>query len=54
MLVPPGNSQALAEGMLTILQEAETRKNFSQEALAHREKWYWDELVNSFAQVYRL
>jgi glycosyltransferase involved in cell wall biosynthesis len=54
MLVPPGDSQALAEGLLAILQDSNARARMAQAALACRERWYWDRLVRDFVQVYAM
>jgi len=52
VLVPPGDSQALADGLLAILQNRSARAHMAQAALACREQWYWDRLVDDFVQVY--
>lgn len=52
VLVPPGDSQALADGLLTILQGPRARARMAQAALACREQWYWDRLVHDFVSVY--
>jgi glycosyltransferase involved in cell wall biosynthesis len=52
ILVPPGDSQALAEGLLAVLTDPTSRERMAQAALAHQERWYWDHLVHDFAQVY--
>jgi glycosyltransferase involved in cell wall biosynthesis len=52
VLVLPGDSRALANGLLTVLRDARARAHMSQAALARREQWYWDQLVHDFVRVY--
>jgi glycosyltransferase involved in cell wall biosynthesis len=52
VLTPPGDSQALAEGILSLLQAPERRAQMAQAALARRERWYWDQLAGEFARIY--
>lgn len=52
VLVSPGDPQALAEGLLAILQNPTERMRMAQAAMACREQWYWDRLVSDFVQVY--
>lgn len=52
ILVKPGDSRALADGLLTALQQPALRNQLAQAALAQRERWYWDQLVHDFVQVY--
>lgn len=52
VLVRPGDSQALADGLLAVLQDPAGRARMAQAALARREEWYWDRLVHDFARVY--
>ena len=54
MLVQPGDSDALAAGLLTLLQQPRQRTEMARAALAQRERWYWDHLVHDFAQVYEV
>ena len=54
MLVKPGDSDALATGLLTLLQQPNQRAAMARAALAQRERWYWDQLVGNFAQVYEV
>ncbi len=54
LLVEPGNAQALAEGILTILEDGDLARAMQQAALRLREKYYWDVLVSDFVQVYSL
>jgi len=51
-LVSPGDSNALAKGLLDILQNQDERMAIRREALAQCEDWYWDRLVHDFVQVY--
>ncbi len=52
VLVTPGDSQALAEGLLAVLQDPQGRTRMTQAARVRREQWYWDRLIHDFVQVY--
>ena len=52
-LVAPGDSQALAEGILTIVQNPHYWQQLHTAALKQCEHWYWDQLVHTFVQVYK-
>jgi len=52
VIVSPGNSRTLADGLLTVVQDSAAREQMSQAALACREQWYWDRLARDFVQVY--
>ena len=52
VLVSPGDSSTLADGLLSVLQDAGTRTRMSQAALENREQWWWDRLVHRFLRVY--
>ncbi len=52
VLVPPGDSQALADGLLAVLQDSNARSRMARAALARRDQWYWDRLVNDFVRIY--
>jgi phosphatidylinositol alpha-mannosyltransferase len=54
VLVPPGDSQALADGLLFLLHDQNARTRLARAALACREQWYWDRLVRDFVQVYAI
>jgi glycosyltransferase involved in cell wall biosynthesis len=54
VLVPPGDSQALAAGLLTVLRDRKARARMAEAALARRELWYWDRLIHDFAQIYEI
>lgn len=54
VLVKPGDSHALAEGLLQVLEDPAARQRMAQAALEQREYWYWDRLVEQFMQVYEL
>jgi len=52
ILVRPGDSAALADGLSAILDDPVRRANMSLAAQARRENWYWDRLVEDFVRVY--
>lgn len=54
ILVQPGNSAALAEGLLTLLDNPVQRAQMAMIANARREVWYWDRLAQNFARIYDL
>jgi len=52
LLVKPGDSNALAEGIVTLLQNPEQVQAMHEAALQVRERTYWDVLVKDFVKVY--
>jgi len=54
LLVEPGSSQALADGLIRILSGAILRQELRSNAIQDREQWYWDGLVQTFSRVYTL
>jgi glycosyltransferase involved in cell wall biosynthesis len=52
LLVKPGDSDALAEGILALLQDRERAQAMREAALQVRERTYWDVLVKDFVKVY--
>jgi len=52
LLVEAGDAQALAEGILSILEDDGLAHAMKEAALRLREKYYWDVLVHDFVQVY--
>jgi len=54
MLVKAGDAQALAEGIRTILEDADLAQTMREAALTLRERYYWDVLVREFEKVYEL
>jgi glycosyltransferase involved in cell wall biosynthesis len=52
LLVEPGDAQALAEGILTILEDSDLAHAMQEAALSLRERYYWDVLVRDFVKVY--
>lgn len=52
LLVPPGDPAALAEALMTILRDRALYTRLSAEALAVRERYYWDILVHDFVRIY--
>ena len=54
MLVKAGDAQALAEGVLAVLEDSNLAHAMEEAALRLREKYYWDVLVQEFVKVYSL
>lgn len=54
ILVRPGDSAALADGLLSVLNDPDKRAQMALAARARRERWYWDRLVEDFVRVYDL
>lgn len=52
LLVLPGDPVALAEAIVRVLQDEALHSRLSAEALAIRERFYWDRLVHDFIRVY--
>ncbi len=52
LLVAPGDAEALAEGIMAMLQDEDRAKAMAEAALEMRERYYWDVLVKDFAKVY--
>jgi glycosyltransferase involved in cell wall biosynthesis len=52
LLVTPGSSLALAEGMLALLGDSALRREMSRQGRALAERYYWDVQVHEFARVY--
>lgn len=52
ILVRPGDSAALADGLLSVLNDPDRRTQMSLSARTSRECWYWDQLVEDFLHVY--
>jgi glycosyltransferase involved in cell wall biosynthesis len=52
LLVKPGDSDALAEGIVALLQDQERTQAMREAALKVRERTYWDVLVKDFVKVY--
>jgi glycosyltransferase involved in cell wall biosynthesis len=52
LLVKPGDSDALATGILALLQDRERARAMREAALQLRERYYWDVLVKDFVKVY--
>lgn len=50
--VPPGDAQALAEALLSILEEPRNAARMRQAALALRERYWWDVRVHDFVSLY--
>jgi glycosyltransferase involved in cell wall biosynthesis len=54
VLVKPGDSQALADGIELVLKDPQGRQRMVDEASSNRERWYWDNLAADFLRVYGL
>ena len=52
VLVSPDDSEALAQGLLAVLQDGATRARMAESALLQSERWYWDHLIENFVEVY--
>jgi len=52
VLVTPGDSQALADGISSVLADPQGRQRMVEQALSNRERWYWDNLAADFLRVY--
>lgn len=52
VLVRPGDSSALADGLSAVLDDSIRRTNMAMAAQTRRDQWYWDRLVEDFARVY--
>ena len=52
LLVAPGSSQALAEGLARVLGDPDLARSLAREALAQREQFYWDRLVDQVIHLY--
>jgi glycosyltransferase involved in cell wall biosynthesis len=52
LLVEAGDAQALAEGILAILEDSDLAHAAQEAALRLREKYYWHVLVRDFVKVY--
>lgn len=52
LLVAPGNGEALAAGILSVLRDEDRGKAMAEAALETRERYYWDVLVKDFIRVY--
>lgn len=54
VLVRPGDSAALADGLLSVLNDPARRAQMILAARESRERWYWDNLAGDFVRVYDL
>ncbi|MGQ9599808.1 MAG: glycosyltransferase family 4 protein [Anaerolineae bacterium] len=52
LLVPPGDAQALAEGLAQVLDHPDLARTMREAAVAQREQFYWDRLVDRIVQLY--
>ena len=52
LLVRPGSSVALAEGIQRLLTDAEQRSRMSREALGHAARYHWDRLGHEVLRFY--
>ena len=54
MLVEAGDAQALAEGIMSVLEDSDLAHTMEEAALRLRERYYWDVLVREFVRVYEV
>jgi glycosyltransferase involved in cell wall biosynthesis len=52
LLVPPGSSEALAEGLLTLLDDTDLCRAMGRRGRELAEPYYWDRQVHQFVKVY--
>ncbi len=52
LLVTPGNSSALAEGIVTLLQDPSRRVTMAEQARVLSQEFRWDSLAKEFIKVY--
>lgn len=52
ILVAPGSARALADGLMQILGDRDRAQELSRGAMAQREEFYWDRLVDKVVQLY--
>ena len=52
VLVAAGDSNALAEGIMSLLKDKQLRDDMSKRMLSMRDEWFWDKLVLQFVQTY--
>jgi glycosyltransferase involved in cell wall biosynthesis len=53
VLVAPGDANALAEGLLLLLDSPARRAEMASSALAGRDAWFWDRLVEHYVEAYQ-
>lgn len=54
VLVSPGDTRALAKGLLAVIQDPALQQHLSEAARRRCEQYYWDVLVHDFERVYLL
>lgn len=52
LVVRPGDSQALAEGVLAVLRDQDRARAMATAGLEMSERYFWDNLVKDFVRVY--
>lgn len=52
ILVKPGDAEALADGLLTVLTDEDRAYAMAQAAQEIRERYYWDVLIRDFCKIY--
>lgn len=52
LLVSPGDAQAMAEGIIAVLQNCDKVRSMQDASIRLRERYYWDVLVQDFVRVY--
>jgi len=53
VVVEPGNSRALADGILRVLQNDQLARELQQGAVRLRNRYWWDALVRAWEPIYR-
>lgn len=54
LVVPPGDPQALAEGIIALLGDPERRRSMAAAGRERAEAYMWDRLVDQFLRVYEV
>jgi glycosyltransferase involved in cell wall biosynthesis len=54
LLVPPGDPQALAEGIAALLRDPDRRRQMAAAGRERAKTYMWDRLVHTFLQVYEV
>ena len=54
VLVTPGSSKSLSEGLLFLLTNPDLRKKIAAAAKEYKESYYWENIIHEFIKVYSL